>query len=112
MSAYAIGLLEDLQFGPDIVSYLERIDASLAPFGGQFLVHGTRPQVKEGVFEGDCVVIGFPSMAQAQAWYASAPYAELIPLRTRHSRSTVFLLEGLAPGYRAASLLDKLQGQA
>jgi uncharacterized protein (DUF1330 family) len=109
MAAYAVGLLNDLQFGPDIVAYLERIDASLEPFGGAFIVHGTRPQVKEGVFAGDCIVISFPSMAQAQAWYASEAYAELIPLRARHAQSTVFLLDGVAPGYRAASLLDKLQ---
>ncbi len=109
MTAYAIGLLNELRFGPDIVAYLERIDASLEPFDGAFLVHGKRVQVKEGVFHGDCVVIAFPSMAQAQAWYGSEDYTRLIPLRTRHSQSTVFLIDGVEPGYRAASLLDKLQ---
>lgn len=108
MTAYAVGLLDDLQFGPDIVTYLERIDASLAPYGGAFLVHGTRPHVKEGAFDGDCIVIGFPTMEKAQAWYACENYAKLIPLRTRHSRSTVFLLEGVEQGYRASSLLAKL----
>ena len=109
MTAYAVGLLEDLQFGPDIVDYLQRIDASLKPFEGEFLVHGTRPELREGAFGGDCVLIGFPSMQQARDWYDSPAYAALIPLRTRHSRSTVFLLEGVkTPDYRAASLLDKL----
>lgn len=109
MSAYAIGLLEDLQFGPDIVTYLQRIDATLAPFGGEFLVHGTRPELKEGKFDGDCVVIAFPSMEQARAWYDSDAYAPLIPMRTQHSRSTVFLLEGVKEvPYRAAGLLEKL----
>lgn len=112
-AAYAVGLLDDLQFGPDIVTYLQRIDASLEPFGGAFLVHGTRPEVKEGVFAGDCVVIGFPSMEQARAWYDSDAYAALIPLRTRHSRSTVFLLQGVKePHYRAASLLQKRNATA
>ncbi len=109
MTAYAIGLLEDLQFGPDIVSYLQRIDATLEPFGGAFLVHGARTELKEGAFGGDCVVISFPSMEQARAWYESAAYAPLIPLRAQHSRSTVFLLEGVKEmPYRAAALLDKL----
>lgn len=112
MPAYAIGLLEDLHVGPDILSYLARIDATLQAFEGRFRVHGTRPELVEGSFAGDCVVIGFPSMAQARAWYASPAYAALIPLRTQHSRSTVFFLEGVEPGYRAASLLDKLQGVA
>ncbi|KRC26066.1 DUF1330 domain-containing protein [Acidovorax sp. Root217] len=109
MSAYAIGLLEDLQFGPDIVTYLQRIDATLAPFGGEFLVHGTRPELKEGKFGGDCVVIAFPSMEQARAWYDSDAYAPMIPMRTQHSRSTVFLLEGVKEvPYRAVGLLQKL----
>lgn len=109
MSAYAIGLLEDLQFGPDIVSYLQRIDATLEAYGGEFLVHGTRPELREGSFGGDCVVIRFPSMEQARAWYDSDAYAPLIPLRTQHSRSTVFLLEGVKEvPYRAVGLLEKL----
>lgn len=109
MTAYAMALIDDLQFGPDIVAYLEKIDASLKPYDGAFLVHGTRPEVVEGVFPGDCVIIGFPSMAQARAWYGSDVYAELIPLRTLHSRSTVLLLDGVKqPDYRAASLLQKL----
>ncbi|MNW14036.1 hypothetical protein D3C71_2121490 [compost metagenome] len=53
-------------------------------------------------------MIGFPTMEKAQAWYACENYAKLIPLRTRHSRSTVFLLEGVEQGYRASSLLAKL----
>lgn len=109
MSAYAIGLLEDLQFGPDIVTYLQRIDATLEPYGGEFLVHGTRPELREGTFGGDCVVIRFPSMEQARAWYGSDAYAPLIPLRTQHSRSTVFLLEEVEEvPYRAVGLLQKL----
>lgn len=109
MPAYALGLLDDLKFGPDIVVYLERIDASLEPFGGEFLVHGTRPEVKEGTFAGDCVLIGFPSLEKAQAWYGSPAYAELIPLRALHSQSTVLLLEGVKEAnYRAATLLGTL----
>lgn len=109
MPAYAIGLLEDVRFGPDIAEYIRRIDASLEPFEGAFLVHGTRPEMKEGVLPGNCVIIGFPSIEQARAWYESPAYTELIPLRALHSRSTIFLLDGQPPGYRAASLLDKLK---
>jgi hypothetical protein len=38
--SYAVGVFHDLEFGPDIVEYLHRIDETLAPFGGRFLVHG------------------------------------------------------------------------
>jgi uncharacterized protein (DUF1330 family) len=41
------------------------------------------------------VVLEFPSMAQAKAWYTSAEYRDLLALRQRTSRSKVVLLEGL-----------------
>ena len=31
-----------IDVGPAIVQYLEQIDATLAPFGGLFIVHGAR----------------------------------------------------------------------
>ncbi len=41
------------------------------------------------------VILEFPSMAQAQAWYASTEYRDLLALRQRTTRSRVVLLEGL-----------------
>ena len=38
--SYAVGLLQDVRMGPAIIEYLERIDATLAPFDGHFVVHG------------------------------------------------------------------------
>lgn len=38
--AYAIAYLRQVDFGEAIVDYLQRIDATLAPHGGHFLVHG------------------------------------------------------------------------
>jgi uncharacterized protein (DUF1330 family) len=34
--------------GPDIVAYVEAIDATLAPFNGRFLVHGGEKTILEG----------------------------------------------------------------
>jgi hypothetical protein len=34
MSAYAVAHMHEVAMGPDIVEYLQRIDATLAPFGG------------------------------------------------------------------------------
>jgi uncharacterized protein (DUF1330 family) len=34
--------------GPAIAEYLERIDATLAPFGGRFAGHGGEVEVLEG----------------------------------------------------------------
>ena len=43
MSAYAVANLHAVRMGPEIVRYLERIDATLAPFEGRFIIHGGPP---------------------------------------------------------------------
>ena len=45
MPAYAVAHMRQATMGPAIVEYLERIDATLAPFGGRFLVHGGAAEV-------------------------------------------------------------------
>ena len=75
--------------------YRAQTAATLAPFGGRFVVRGGRLQV----FEGDAplprvVVIEFPSFDQAKAWYDSAAYQTLIPIRHKSARCKSFLVEG------------------
>ncbi|MBS7810224.1 DUF1330 domain-containing protein [Roseococcus pinisoli] len=101
MPAYAIAQLNDVQHGPEIADYLLRIDATLAPFQGRFLVHGVEPEILEPGWAGHLVVIAFPDIAAARAWYGSAAYQAILPLRLRNSRSTAFLVQGVKKGYRA-----------
>ena len=105
MTAYAVGLLKDISFGPDIIHYLERIDATLAPYGGRFLLHGEPPEVVEGSLEQDVVVIEFPDIDQARQWYRSPAYQAILPLRTRNAVSTVFLVDGLPAGHLATDIV-------
>jgi uncharacterized protein (DUF1330 family) len=105
---YAVGLLRGVDFGPEIRRYMEEIEATFEPYGGEWLVHGTRPEVLEGPWEGDLVIIGFPSLAAARNWYASPAYQEILELRTAHSHSQVVLLEGVPGGYRAADTIARL----
>ena len=65
MPAYAIAHLRTVEVGPDIVEYLDRIDATLEPFGGRFIIHGATPEVREDAFPGTIVVIEFPDRAAA-----------------------------------------------
>lgn len=110
MTAYAIAHLRDVEVGPEIVEYLERIDATLTPFGGEFLVHGTPPIVREGDGEGDIVIIGFPDLASAQGWYDSDAYRPLVSLRAGNSRSIVLIVEGCEAGHRGRDLIPVLTG--
>ncbi|MDT0265256.1 DUF1330 domain-containing protein [Streptomyces sp. DSM 44915] len=38
--AYVIACLRDAEVGPENAEYLERIEATTAPHGGRYLVHG------------------------------------------------------------------------
>lgn len=105
MTAYAVAILRDVEMGAEIVEYLERIDATLAPFGGRFVVHGAEPTVKEGTWDGTLIVIGFPDGERARSWYDSAAYQEILPLRTRNSRGTAILVDGVGPEHRATDVL-------
>lgn len=108
MTAYAIAHLRDVDRNAEIVDYILRIDETLAPFGGRFLVHGATAEVIEEPWEGDLVIIAFPDLAAARAWYASPEYQEILPLRTNNSRSAAIIVEGAPEGYRATDFLAKL----
>jgi uncharacterized protein (DUF1330 family) len=105
MPAYAIAHLRAVDVGPEIVEYLQRIDATLEPFDGRFIVHGALPDVREDAFPGTIVVIEFPDLAAAAGWYESPAYQAILPLRTEHSEGTAFLIDGVEPGHRAMDAL-------
>jgi uncharacterized protein (DUF1330 family) len=104
--AYAIGHLRSVDVGPEIVEYLDRIDATLEPFDGRFIIHGATPEVREDAFPGTIVVIEFPDRARATEWYESDAYQAILPLRTEHADSTVFIIDGVKPGHRAPDVLE------
>ena len=72
MPAYAIANIQSITIGPAIAEYLKRIDATLAPYQGRFLVHGDPADVREGHFVGDLIVIEFPDHNHAASWDQSA----------------------------------------
>jgi len=105
MSAYGIGNLHDVERGPAVAEYLERIDGTLAPYGGRFIVHGGRPDVREGRWDGTLIIIEFPDLDRARAWYESPEYQAILPLRTEHSRGDVLLIDGVEDGHKATDVL-------
>jgi uncharacterized protein (DUF1330 family) len=107
--AYAIAYLRDVDFGPEIIEYIEKIEATLTPYDGRFIVHGGPIVQVEGEWTGDVVIIEFPSATAAEEWYASPAYQEILPLRTEHSNSMAGLLRGLPEGYRPAGKVQELQ---
>ena len=107
--AYALAYLREVELGDDITEYLQRIDATLAPYGGRFLVHGGSLVPIEGEWDGDIVIIAFPDLDAARAWYASSDYQAILPLRTAHSHSIAAIVPGVPGGYRATDKLAELR---
>jgi uncharacterized protein (DUF1330 family) len=107
MTAYAIAHLHDVDFCADIVEYLQRIDETLDPYQGRFIIHGARPDVVEDEWRGDLIVIAFPSMAHARAWYSSDAYQRILPLRRKHSRGPVILIDGAEEPHKATDILPR-----
>ena len=105
MPTLAIARLHEIRMGPEIATYLARIDATLPAYGGRFLVHGGRYDRIEGDWTGDLVIIEFPDRGNAEAWYDSQAYREILKLRTENARCDVVMVDTVADDYHAAGFL-------
>jgi uncharacterized protein (DUF1330 family) len=80
--------------------YLPLSTASLAQYGGTFLVRGGQRDQKEGDDDAHdagwrTVIAEFASMEQAQAWYNSVEYEMARPIRIANSVGRLFIVEGV-----------------
>jgi uncharacterized protein (DUF1330 family) len=70
--------------------------ASLEPYGGRYLVRGGATECVEGSWDVDrTVVIEFPSLDQARAWYRSDGYQQVAAIRREASTADIVLVEGV-----------------
>jgi uncharacterized protein (DUF1330 family) len=75
--------------------YARQVPASLAPFGGEFLVRGGETTVVEGEMPyARHVVIRFPDRASAEAWYASPDYQRILAIRQANSQAVMLIADG------------------
>jgi uncharacterized protein (DUF1330 family) len=80
-----------------IKPYSAGVAATFRPFGGRFIVRGGKLEGLEGSPPGSrTVIIEFPNMEQATAWYNSPEYTALRPYRQRSGVSRTYIIEGLA----------------
>jgi len=106
MAAYVVAHFREMTVNREIVVYLQKIDATLDPFDGKFLVHGKQSEVVEGKFPGYLIIIQFPDIEHARAWYNSDAYQEIVSLRLNNSEGSVVLVEGVPDDYHASDLLS------
>jgi uncharacterized protein (DUF1330 family) len=96
MAAYVIVDVEVLNPEP-YEEYRKQVPATLQPYGGRFIVRGGKYQTLEGEWEPQrIVVLEFPSMEQARAWYNSPEYQDVMSIREEHARTHFLtLVEGV-----------------
>ena len=96
MTAYAIAA-ETVKDEAMFDEYRKQVPATLAPFGGKFIVRGGKVTVHEGAWPHPrTVVIEFPSHAQAEGWYTSAENQKIIQLRHKSSVGNFIIADGPA----------------
>ena len=77
-------------------AYKQPTAASIAQYGGRFIVRTSEYEVLEGNWRPTrLVVLEFPSVEAARRWYASEEYRKVMPIRLRHAVSNIILVDGV-----------------
>ena len=76
--------------------YTTHVPATIAKYGGRFVVRGGKAQVLEGEWpERRRVLIEFPTVDAARKWFDSPEYEKPKALRQANSKGRLLLLEGI-----------------
>ncbi len=75
--------------------YKKLTPASLVPFDGKFIVRGGKTETLEGDWKpGRIVVVEFPTLEKAKAWWSSDTYAPAKAIRQAASITRMLLVDG------------------
>lgn len=76
--------------------YKKLTPGTLALYGGKFIVRGGRTETLEGNWNPNrVVVLEFPTMDKARAWYNSPEYTAAKEIRIAASTGKMILVEGV-----------------
>lgn len=68
---------------------------SIAAYGGRYAVRGGHSEVLEGTWQpARLVLLEFPSLARARAWWSSPEYTPAKALRQSCAQTEMLLIEG------------------
>lgn len=110
--AYAFALIADVQVNEELFDYMEAVERTMHRFHGRWLSHGRTSEVHEGHLPGDLVIMEFPDLAAARAWYRSDEYQAIIPLRTRNCHGVVAITEGVTAAYSTQDTIRSMRAVA
>jgi uncharacterized protein (DUF1330 family) len=95
MAAYIV-VQVDVKDPNRYADYRAMVVPTLAQYGGRFIVRGGKTETLEGDWAPKrFVVVEFPSVDQAKAWWASPEYAEAKALRQATSETQMIVAEGV-----------------
>jgi uncharacterized protein (DUF1330 family) len=78
--------------------YTAVVPATIAQYGGKFLVRGGSIEVLEGDWPARRrVLLEFPSVEAAKRWWDSPEYEKPMAMRRANSNGRLLLLDGVAP---------------
>ena len=78
-----------------MANYRAAVPATLAQYGGRFLVRGGASELVEGGPEPKRIVIlEFADAAAIKRWYNSPEYQKILPDRLNNSSSRAFIVDG------------------
>jgi len=96
MTAYVVAEIEILN-PAGYKEYTTTVPATIAKYGGRFLVRGGTAEVLEGDWpERRRVIIEFPSLDAAKRWWNSPDYQKPKAMRRANSNGRLLLLDGVA----------------
>jgi uncharacterized protein (DUF1330 family) len=77
--------------------YIELVPSSIAAYGGRYVARGGTTVTLAGDWQPTrLVIVEFPSLAQARAWWDSPEYAEARAIREASADAQIVVTEGLA----------------
>ncbi len=96
MSAYVISQVA-VRDPEALQQYRSRAAKTFAKYGGRYRVRaGAAKEVLEGDWPQMVVVVEFPDMERARAWYSSPEYAEALVFRDKALTRNLIIVDGVS----------------
>jgi uncharacterized protein (DUF1330 family) len=96
MAAYILAEIEIVD-AEGYKEYTKQVPATVAKYGGRFIVRGGNAEVLEGDWPVSVrrVILEFPSVEAAKRWWDSPEYEKPKALRKANSKGRLLLIEGV-----------------
>ena len=94
--AYVLVTIKKILDQEAFEEYAEKVRPILRRYGGSWVAIEPQPVTRAGAWPYvRTVIVEFPSIEQAQQWYDSGEYSEIIPLRERAIDANIVMVRNL-----------------